>query len=78
MFDEMDKKFKIIMLTVLLLSVITFSLFIQDIQSKNINNGDDEEQKEETEDEIRYRKIADVKYCEKINLKPYNETHCYS
>jgi len=75
MFDT-DKKFKIIMITVLLLSVITFSLFMQDIQTKEINAEDDKNKVEE--DKNTYKQIEDVKYCEKLDLKIYNETHCYS
>jgi len=75
-FGEIDKKFKIIIIIVMILSVITFSVFMQEIQNKKTKDLNNEEI--EQDKEIEYRVIANTSYCEKINLKPYNETHCYS
>jgi uncharacterized membrane protein YqhA len=75
-FGEIDKKFKIIIIIVMILSVITFSVFMREIQNKETKDLNNEEI--EQDKEIGYRAIANTSYCEKINLKPYNETHCYS
>jgi len=76
MFNEIDKKLKIFIIIVMILSTITFALFLQDIQTKEINTEDDKNKVEE--DKNTYKQIEDVKYCEKLDLKIYNETHCYS
>lgn len=72
--ENLSTKFKIIIIIVLILSTITFAVFMNEKELTDKQRIIDEEQRRI--DNIEYRKISDTTKCDFFGMIPYNETHC--
>jgi hypothetical protein len=70
--DEVNNKLKILIIIVLILSSVTFFIFYNyDLENYTNNN-----ETNNTKNDLELRYIVNNTYCETLNMRIYNETHC--